>query len=111
MDNIAYFFKMLSIDVFKNFSFNIDIIDKLFFILFVIFQNIEFINIINLLANNTFKYQIIFINSTIVFINLILYSFTISTNLQYDKSKLKELLIDSNTMTKSKSNVNQLKTL
>lgn len=88
------FLKKLLINISKDFLSNVNIINKLFFTLFNIFQNIKFINTINLLAANIIKQQIISINGTIISINLIFYSFTILTNLQYDKSKFKRLLIN-----------------
>lgn len=60
IDNIINFSKRILIDKSKNFLSNIDIINKLFLILFSIFQNMKFINSINLLIDNIFQNSIIF---------------------------------------------------
>lgn len=62
--NLAYFFKTLSINMFKNFLSNIYVTDKLFLILLNAISNIKSINTIDLLANSAFKYQMIFANKT-----------------------------------------------
>lgn len=108
---MAYFFMKLLINISNNLLSNINTIGKLFFILLDLFQNIDFIDAINLLANNALKYQIIFINSIIFSINLRSYSFTILTNLQYDNFKFKRILINSSIIIKSIQDIGQLKTL
>ena len=110
-DDVAYFLEELSIDIFKNLLPNVDIIDELFFASINAIQNIESTNTINLLANNAFKYQIIFADSIIAFIVPRPYSFTILTKLQYDKLEFKELLIHTGTATRSTGGIGQLKAL
>lgn len=56
MDNIAYFFKKLLINIFKNLLLNTNTTNILYLTLFDILQNIESLNTINLLANNIFNY-------------------------------------------------------
>lgn len=101
----------LSIDTFKNLLPNVDIIDELFFASINAIQNIKSTNTINFLANNAFKYEIIFADSIIAFIVPRPYSFTILTKLQYDKLEFKGLLIDTSTATRSTSGIGQLKAL
>ena len=60
INNIINFSKRILIDKSKNFLSNIDIINKLFLILFSVFQNIKTINSINLLIDNIFQNSIIF---------------------------------------------------
>ena len=110
-NDIIYLFKKLLINISKDLLPNIDITNKLFHSLFGAFQNIEFTNIINLLTNNIFKYQIRFIDDTVALINLMLYNFTVLTKLQYDKSEFKRLLTDWGSATWSKIGIGQLKTL
>ena len=110
-NDVAYFFKELSIDASKDFLPNEDTIDELFFISIGALQNIESTNTINLLANNVFKYQITSADGIVALTAPVPYSFTISTNLQYDKSEFKGLLIDSGAATRSTGGIGQLKAL
>lgn len=82
------------IDTSQDFSIDTNITNKLFITQLGSLQNAKLTNTINLLANNTFKHQIIFIDATILFINPISYSFTILTDLRYNNLKFKKLLID-----------------
>lgn len=86
-------------------------INELFLTQLDFFQNTKLINTFNLIANNTFKYQIIFIDIPIFFINPISYSFTTSINLQYNESKFKKLLIGLIVAIRSKGHLGQLKAL
>ena len=71
INNIVYFFKKLSINIFKFFLSNINITSKKKFIFLNIYQNIKLINIIKLLTNNILKYQIIFKNYIITLIDFL----------------------------------------
>lgn len=64
-----------------------------------------------MLANNTFKYQIISIATIFPLVNLIHYNFAILINLQYNDFKFKELLIDSDATIRFTSNISKLKVL
>lgn len=75
MDNLDQFFKELSIYAFQNLLVNTDTINGSFLSQLNSPQNIKLINIINLLADNTFKYYNTFADITISLLNLILYSF------------------------------------
>lgn len=60
-------------------------------------KDFEFITVIKTLANNVLKHQItLSINKTILSITVLaLYVFNLSTNLQYNDTEFKKLLIDS----------------
>ena len=110
-NDVAYFFKELSINASKNLLTNVDITDELFLSSINALQNIESTNTINLLANNVFKHQIISTNGTVALTSPVPYSFTTLTDLWYDKSKFKGLLIDSSAATRSISGIGQLTAL
>ena len=110
-DDVAYFFKKLSIDTSKDLSPDVDKTDELFLTSLGALQNIESTNTINLLADNAFKHQITFADGTVALIDPVPYSFTTSTDLRYDESEFKGLLIDSGTATRSTGGIGQLKAL
>lgn len=82
-----------------------------FYTFFGQLENSEFITVINTLANNAFKYQIILSDETISFITPTLYIINWSTHLQYNNTKFKGLLIDLNISTWSKGGIGQRKRL
>ena len=86
-------------------------IHELFLTQIGLLQNIESINTINILANNAFKHQITFVDTTLALVNLILYSFIISIKLQYNNFMFKELLIYSDIDIWLIGYLSQLKTL
>lgn len=96
-DDVVYFFKELLIDARQNLFPDLNTTNKLILTQLDHFQIIESANTVNTLANNAFKHQTILANTTILLVNLIPYSFTISTYIQYNNFKLKGLLIDSST--------------
>ena len=110
-DDVAYFFKELSIDASKDLLPDVDITDELFLTSIGALQNIESTNTINLLANNAFKHQITSADGTVALTAPVPYSFTTLTDSQYDKSEFTGLLIDSGAATRSTGGIGQLKAL
>ncbi len=110
-DDVTYFFKELLIDIPQDLSTDADTTNKLFITKLSLFQNIKSTNTINILTDHTFKYQISSANTTILFLNPTSYSFTISTDMQYNNFEFKGLLIDSGTAIWSISDLGQLKAL
>lgn len=93
-NNIIYFFKKLWRNIFQDLSYDANITNKFFLNSFDFFPNIKLKNIINIFANNTFKYHIRSRDIIIFLINPMSYSFIISTNILYNNSIFKKLLID-----------------
>ena len=70
------------------------------------------ITVVNTLADNTFKYQIILSDEIVLSItDLAPYVFNFSTDLQYNDAEFKGLLIDSSISTQSIGGIGQLKAL
>lgn len=68
--------------------------------------------IINTLADNIFKYQIILSDETVLpIITPVFYNFNSSTNSWYNKTEFKRLLIDLGVLTRSMGGISQLKVL
>lgn len=86
IDDIAHFFTELMIDVYPDLSSNTNTTNELFLTQLNPLQNAKSTNIINLLADNIFKHQITSVDMTVSLINLMPYSFTISTNMRYNDS-------------------------
>lgn len=111
IDDVAHFFKKLLIDTSQDVSSNTDTTNKLFLTQLGPLQNTKLTNTINLLSDNVFKHQITSANITVLVVNLMSYSFTTLTNIQYNNSKFKELLIDLRAATWSIGGLGQLKAL
>ena len=111
IDNIAHFFKELLIDAPQDLFSDINITNKLFLTWLGSLQNIELANTVNTLADNVFKHQITSADTTVLLVNPTPYSFTILTNMRYNDSEFKGLLIDSGAATRSTGGLGQLKAL
>ena len=97
-------------------TFTIKMIDfdfiNMFFTFFNKFQNTEFVIIINLFIDKTFKHRIICKNEiTVAFITFATYSFNAIISFHYDESEFMGLLIDSDVAMRFTNSINQLKTL
>lgn len=74
-----------------------------------LFRNIKLTNIINIPADNAFKYQITSADITVFFvINLMPYSFITLIDIWYNNSEFKGLLIDLSAATRSTDALGQL---
>ena len=101
-ENIAYYFGDLSIDIYNDYRLEPEsFYTKLeqFYTFFNKLKGLESIRVVNILANNTFKYYITLSEKTISFITPAPYVFNSSTNLQYNDTKFKRLFIDLGTST------------
>ena len=110
-DDVAHFFKELLIDASQDLFLNINTTNELFLTRLGPLQNIESANTINTLAENAFKHQITSADTTVPFVNPTPYSFTTSTDMRYNDSKFKGLLIHSGVATRSTGGLGQLKAL
>ena len=83
---------------------------NMFFTFFEKLQNTEFVIIINLFIDKTFKHHIICKNEAIIaFIAFATYSFNATISSRYDESEFKNLLIDSNAAMRFTNGIDQLK--
>ena len=71
----------------------------------------ESITVINTLADNAFKYQIILGDKTVSPITSALYIFNLSTNSKYNDTEFQALLIDLSASTRLTGGIAQLKAL
>ena len=102
-DDVAHFFKELLIDAPQDLFLDIDTTNELFLTRLGPLQKIKSANTINTMADNAFKHQITSADTTVSLVNPTLYRFIISTNMQYNDSKFKALLIDLGAATQSTS--------
>jgi hypothetical protein len=103
----------LNVDALKKnlITFNqndLDRQDELFLIFVENFQNIEFMNIVNALVDNVFKHRLTSMNN-VQFVILTSYTYNTIIEFRYDDTEFKRLLIDSEAITRSTEEINQLK--
>lgn len=81
-------------------------ISEQFYTFFGQLKSSKSITIVNTLVDNIFKYQITLNDKIIFSITLTLYTFNLSTNLQYNNTEFKRLLINSSVSTRSTNDIN-----
>lgn len=113
---IAHYFGDLSINTHDNYTLepttkSLYIKSEQFHTLIGQLQDIEFITVINTLADTAFKYQIILNDETVSPISPASYIFNLLTNSRYNNIEFQRLLIDSGASTRSTRGISQLKIL